>query len=229
MNKFDPVLLQKKKTYIATFQFGYLTDTLDNTGEILEKTDIIPTLQQLQDILPNFIGIQDQMPPQYSAKSVNGKRAYDMARKGEYVELKPCKIEIFDIQVLKQLSLDTYQFSITCSAGTYIRSIARDLGTSLNSLATMTDLVRTQSGVFNIQDSIKLEDFASDKILSMQLVLNDYPILNITETELKTLLDGKRVILQNATDDTYIVYCQNNIQCLCQVIDKVLKPTTWLR
>ena len=97
-------LLQKKKTYIATFQFGYITDTLDNTGAILDKTDKIPTLQELENVLPNFLGIQEQIPPQYSAKSVNGKRAYDMARQGEYVELKPCKIEIFDFTTFDILS-----------------------------------------------------------------------------------------------------------------------------
>lgn len=222
-------LLQKKKTYIATFQFGYLTDTLDNTGTTLQETDKIPTFQELQNILPKFLGVQQQMPPQYSAKSVNGKRAYDLARNGEYVELKPCKIEIFDIQVLRQLDSRTFELSITCSGGTYIRSIARDLGIALNSLGTMTNLIRTQSGMFKIADAMHLDDFDNDKILPMQFVLKDYPVLNLTEMQLKTILDGKKLILNDVADNTYVVYYNDSIQCLCEVIDKVLKPTTWLR
>ena len=222
-------LLQKKKTYIATFQFGYLTDTLDNTGSILEKSTNIPTLNELESILPTFLGKQDQVPPQYSAKSVNGKRAYDLARSGQTVELKSCKIEIFDIKVVKQLSVDTFELLITCSAGTYIRSICRDLGVALNSLATMTGLVRTQSGQFLLEHSVDLDKINPNAIMPMQFVLQDLPELIIDEKQLKTLLDGKKLILDNLKDETYMVYCNNELQCLCQVIDKVVKPKIWLR
>ena len=138
-------LLQKKKTYIATFQFGIHTDTLDSTGTTLDTSNVIPTIDQITSVLPQFLGVNQQIPPAYSAKSINGKRAYDLARQGQEVELKPCTIQIFDIQVQRQLAHDTFQFLITCSAGTYIRSIARDLGTALGTFATMTELNQDNS------------------------------------------------------------------------------------
>jgi len=222
-------LLQKKKTYIATFQFGILTDTLDNTGTIVQQTTILPSLEQINDVLPNFIGKQEQIPPQYSAKSVNGKRAYDLARNGQVVELKPCKIEIFDIRVIKQISIDTFEFSITCSAGTYIRSIGRDLAERLGSLGTMVDLVRIQSGYFTAEHAVELNNVDASQLLPMDCVLSDLPVLDITEIQLQTLLNGKKVNIPNRQNALYRVYCDNKLQCLCHIVDGVLEPSVWLR
>ena len=222
-------LLQKKKTYIATFQFGIHTDTLDSTGTTLDTSNVIPTIDQITSVLPQFLGVNQQIPPAYSAKSINGKRAYDLARQGQEVELKPCTIQIFDIQVQRQLAHDTFQFLITCSAGTYIRSIARDLGTALGTFATMTELIRTQSGQFQIQDAIFLDDFDAAQLLPVDFVLTSLPRLDITEQQLQTLLNGKKFTITGVDNALYTIYCDNSIQCLCQFTDGVAKPTVWLR
>ena len=137
--------LNKQKTYIATFEFGYETDTLDSQGEKIAETNVLPTKDEVLNVLSGFMGKQLQMPPKYSAKNVNGKRAYDLARAGVDFELNPKEIEIFNINLLENNG-NTFVFEITCSSGTYIRSIGRDLGYKLNSLATMTKLIRTKSG-----------------------------------------------------------------------------------
>ena len=148
--------LEKKKTYIAQFTFGKTTDTLDAEGKITETCDYIPSKKQIVDALPHLIGRITQIPPQYSAKMVNGRCAYDFARIGQTVELKPKEIEIYKIELLHQLSDNVYEFEIECSGGTYIRSIARDMAELLNSKAYMSKLIRTKSGRFEIEKSYTL-------------------------------------------------------------------------
>ena len=98
--KLFDLMQQKTKTYVATFEFGYETDTLDATGEITNKSTNLPNIQQIEKVLPKFIGKISQIPPKYSAKSINGARAYDLARKGVEFELKPKLVEIFDIKII---------------------------------------------------------------------------------------------------------------------------------
>ena len=201
--------LKKQKTYIATFQFGYQTSTLDLEGEIEAKCDVIPTLDQLKLATKKMLGKSLQLPPKYSSKKVGGKKACDLIRSGKDVELKPCEIELFNFKVLSQLSVDTFEFEITCSAGTYIRSIARDLAQSVGSLATMTKLVRTKSGNFTLETALdfdKLEDInLIENIIPLQQVLCDFEGIYITNEQLKTLLDGK-----NINVETLINSNQNN-------------------
>ena len=149
-------MLEKNKTYIAQFTFGKTTDTLDSDGQVTETTTIIPTKNKILSILPKLIGRISQIPPQYSAKKVNGKCAYDFARNGEKVELSPKEIEIYDIKLLNQINNTTFEFEIECSGGTYIRSIARDMADLLNSKAYMSKLIRTKSGKFELNNSFTL-------------------------------------------------------------------------
>ena len=134
--------LDKHKEYVAEFTFGMTTDTLDAEGNIIEKCDYIPTKEKIIEILPSLIGVIDQIPPQYSAKKVNGRCAYDLARAGQIVDLKPKRIEIYDIKLL-EVKDNKFTFLIECSGGTYIRSIARDIATLVNSKAYMSKLIRT--------------------------------------------------------------------------------------
>lgn len=174
--------LEKKKSYIATFTFGYETDTLDATGQVTNKSNNIPNQKDILNALSNMIGKINQLPPQFSAKKVNGKKAYDIARSGEYVELKPKEIEIFDFKFLNQEE-NSYQFLITCSSGTYIRSICRDLAYSLNTFATMTKLERIESGFFNLDNSITLDDILQLDSIDNILI----PIYEVFKNQLKSI------------------------------------------
>ena len=147
----------RKKTYIAKFKFGYATDTLDALGTVTQTTKDIPSVDAVLHAMRSLVGEIDQVPPAYSAKHVSGKRAYDLARRGEDVELKPVKVTIYDAQLICQPRMDEMVFSITCSSGTYIRSICRDVAKMCGSLATLTYLQRTQSGMFDVKDSVSLD------------------------------------------------------------------------
>lgn len=156
--------LKKIKTYIAVFHFGYETDTLDSEGQIINENICNVSKEEIEKSLENFIGKQNQMPPLYSAKKINGKKACDVARAGGQLELKPKEIEIFDIKLLRDLGDNNFQFSITCSAGTYIRSICRDLAYTLSTYGTMVSIIRTKCGDFDIKNSCTLQDIQNGKI-----------------------------------------------------------------
>ena len=164
--------LGKNKTYVTTFHFGYETDTLDSEGNIIFENDLKVTSKMIENVIPNFIGKINQMPPEYSAKKINGKRACDLIRQGKEVELKPKEIEIFDIKLIDDLGENNFVFEITCSAGTYIRSICRDISHSISTYGTMVSIIRTKCGDFDIAKSCTLEDIKNGKIAYTEVVDN---------------------------------------------------------
>lgn len=161
--------LKKIKTYIAVFHFGYETDTLDSEGQIINENNAKITIDRIQNILPNFIGKQQQMPPQFSAKKINGQKACDLARRGVGVELKPKEIEIYDLKVIREFDDNNYQFEITCSSGTYIRSLCRDIAYKLSTYGTMLSIIRTKCGSFDISNSCTLDDIHNGKISYLEV------------------------------------------------------------
>lgn len=157
--------LDKDKEYIAEFTFGVTSDTLDSTGELIQTGDI-PSVQEIVQVLPAFSGEQLQMPPKYSAKSVNGRRGYELARAGVEFELQPKKVRIDSVELLEQISCDCFRFKIRCGGGTYIRSIARDIAQKLGTHAVMSALRRTQSGVFTLSNALAYQELEKDPALS---------------------------------------------------------------
>jgi len=193
--------LNKNKEYIFTIKFGTETDTLDITGKVTKENDLVPTKSQILKILPQFIGKINQIPPQFSAKSVNGQKAYKLARQGEMVDLKPKEVEIFGLELLKFKNKEA-TFKMQCTSGTYVRSVCRDLASSLGTIATTTQIYRTKSGVFNIENSIALEDAignAENHIIRIEDALKNLPQITINKEEENALLCGKQVKL-NAQD-----------------------------
>lgn len=147
------------KEYIATLQLGATTPSFDLETEIdQEYTTEHITRELIAETLQGFIGSIEQRPPDYSAVKVNGKRAYEYARKGQEVEIKKKTLVIDDIEVL-EFEGNVLKIRVVCSKGTYIRALARDIGQALNSGAHLTALQRTQIGDFRIDDAIEIEDF----------------------------------------------------------------------
>lgn len=220
--------LNKSKTYIATFEFGYETDTLDAMGKIEKTTDCLPTEDSVKAMLSSFIGINNQMPPKYSAKNVNGKRAYDLARSGIEFELKPKEIEIFEFEYISHIN-NSYTFKITCSGGTYIRSIGRDLGYALNSLATMTRLIRSVSGKFIIENAITMQQINDAKTIEDLLIdvtsVFDYKILCVDGLIAKKLADGMTMMYE-VENGNYFVSFNNEVLGVAEVVDNKLKLKT---
>lgn len=147
------------KTYTGKFLLGKTTPSYDLESEYNEEFPIDHiTDKTFEEVRQSFIGAQDQIPPIFSAKQVNGKRAYDLARAGEEVELKSNRITINDFKI-DTSNLPEVSFEVTCSKGTYIRSIAHDFGMKLKSGATLIELRRTKSGAQNIEESKSVEEW----------------------------------------------------------------------
>ena len=187
-------MLNKEKTYRADFLFGISTDTLDITGVQDGKTDFIPDADAIEKVLCEFTGEIEQVPPKYSAKCVDGKRGYQLARKGVDFTLCPKKVSIKEIKLAGRVSENEYGFIITCGGGTYIRSLARDIGLRTGSLAVMSRLVRTKSGAFDIGNAVELEDFKKEKDLEKYLIpadsAVDFPKLILNSEDANRLLNG---------------------------------------
>ena len=160
--------LSDQKTYRAVFKFGIETDTLDSEGKITKTDNIIVNEEMVKCASQKLIGKYEQMPPAYSAKKIQGKKAYELARSGQEVPLKTKLIEIFSLDVLKQLEPNTFLFEIVCSSGTYIRSVCRDIATLLNTCATMVAIIRTQSGKYTIEQSVTIDELEKSHILSIK-------------------------------------------------------------
>ncbi|MGB3531938.1 MAG: tRNA pseudouridine(55) synthase TruB [Microcoleaceae cyanobacterium] len=153
--------LPSQKAYHATIKFGITTTTDDLEGETLTSCSAPDlSLEEVKAVLPQFIGKIEQIPPRYSAIQVQGKRLYDLARKGEEIEVPVRTVEVFDIEIIAWHpgEFPTLEVSIDCGAGTYIRSIARDWGEQLKVGGTLAQLVRTKSSGFELQDSLTLEE-----------------------------------------------------------------------
>ena len=166
---------QQHKTYIADFRLGVTSDSLDSETQVhaIESAPV-PTRSQLQDALSEFIGTIQQTPPAYSAIKINGRRAYELARKGEKFEISARPVEIHTLR-LKDFSYPDFQVEIVCGSGTYVRSLGRDIALRLNSQAIMTHLVRTAIGKFRVEDSLPSAELtdnldASQQLLSQQIV-----------------------------------------------------------
>ncbi len=189
-----PFLLEKKKTYVARFKFGFMTDTLDKTGIVTNTTATLPSVNQIEQVLKNFVGQIEQVPPKYSAKCVNGKRGYWLSRKGIDFELEPRKVVIDNLELLGQTEENEYEFKIKCGGGTYIRSICRDLGFILDSLATMTKLERTESGIFTTANGVSVQEFKEcdnpEKFIIPAENAVDFPQVILTNAQATKILNG---------------------------------------
>ena len=225
-------MLDKEKTYVARFIFGYTTDTLDITGEVTESTEVVPTIDQIKSVLSNFIGEIDQIPPKYSAKCINGKRGYQLARQGVEFELEAKKVNILNIELLSQVSENEFEFKIDCKGGTYIRSLARDIALAVGSLGVMSKLTRTACGVFNMQNGIALDELKNTDTPEQYLIPADTTIsfekLHLTPKQAQKILDG---VYENYgfKDGTYRVYNQQAFIGVGRVSEGVLRINSYVR
>jgi tRNA pseudouridine55 synthase len=207
--------LPTAKAYRATIRFGLTTSTDDLEGEVLQirSTESL-TLDQVIAVLPTFTGMLQQVPPIYSAIQVKGKRLYELARRGETVQPEPRTVEIYNIEVLdwqtSGLEYPELTLHISCGPGTYIRSMARDLGKVLQTGGTLAQLIRTQSCGFHLDDSLTLEDLqdqATQEILSLSdpcAVLSEIPRYTLDELESKRWCQGQVIAMAPELADGWV-------------------------
>ena len=189
------------KTYICTLKLGVTTDTEDIWGEVITKDDSYKSLTRkaMEEAINCFVGDVEQIPPKYSALKVNGKKLYEYARSGQDVEIKSRKIHVKSIKI-DEFTEDGFTFTVVCSKGTYVRTICKDIGEKLGCGATMSNLVRVQSGIFNIDDAFTMDEIKAmtkEEIFS-NLYDTDYPLIHFGKIVLSKLatidfVNGKNI------------------------------------
>ena len=194
----------RRKHYDAAFRFGYATTTYDSEGSPT-STDTAPTLDRevIERFAAESVGPFQQMPPIFSAKKIHGRPAYELARKNQAVELKPANVEVFEYR-LKEIEGSVARFSIECSSGTYIRSLAHDMGQKLGCGAHLSEICRTAVGEFSLDQAMQLEELAQASregkfqgcLIPLENLLPDYPKTNVLPVlEKKVRHGGKFNIL----------------------------------
>lgn len=218
--------IDKDKKYKVSAEFGYETDTLDATGKIIKKCSNIPKESQILDAIESFGSGYNQIPPNISAKSINGKRAYDLARQGIDFCLEPQFVRINSIKLLKfDKNLDLI---ISCGKGFYVRSFVKDLAIKVNSLATVIELERIQSGPFNVENSKKIDDISlKDDLIAIEDVLFDLPVFNIEIKYAKKVLNGIKCKIPNAPK-IFKAYVEGSFVGIGQNVEDFVNIKTWL-
>jgi tRNA pseudouridine55 synthase len=193
-------MLDSTKQYAFRVTFGAETDTLDAEGEVITTSDVHPTASEIQAILPRFTGSIEQVPPAFSALKIDGKAAYARARAGELLKMKPRTVTVHELHLLSA-NADQADFIATVSKGTYIRSLARDIARSLNTVGHVTMLRRTRAGPFGLDRAVSL-DFLEETakaraltkvVMPLDAALDDIPALPVTPDQAQLLRHGQRL------------------------------------
>jgi len=165
------IFQKKDKEYIATLRLGAESDTFDRDGKIVErKVEKIPERKEIEEVLKNFLGEIEQIPPAFSAKKIKGKKLYELARKGIKVEPKPQKVKIYEISIL-EYKFPYVKIKVKCSSGTYIRSLANDIGKKLGCGAYVEELIRTKIGEFSLENAVELSKLTPQNWKSFRINL----------------------------------------------------------
>lgn len=194
-------LIEQKKRYLAIAKLGISTTTQDHTGDIIESKPVDFDKSKIKQVVQSFIGEYEQVPPMYSAIKVNGKKLYELARQGKTIERKARKVHIYDIKITSFIPPDQIELDILCSKGTYIRTLCADIGAQLGCGAHMSSLIRTEVGIFNINNSIKLDEFKElvdqqeidNIIVNIDELFHEYPSVTIKKTGEKALMNGNKI------------------------------------
>lgn len=225
--KFSKYLINHDKMYEVELELGKKTDTADIEGKIIEEKSVDEDFikQNLKQILNNFIGKQEQVPPMYSAIKKNGKKLYEYARAGAKVEVEPRKIEIYNIKLI-EYDTNTVRFVVSCSKGTYIRSLCEDIAEKLNTVGYMKNLKRLQVGEFNIKDSVYIDDVNLENInnylIALEDLLKETPEFNLNAKKLNLFLNGVQLTVKNG-NGLYKVYVANKFIGTGTIKNGVLK------
>ena len=196
------MITDKEKTYEAVMRLGVVTDTQDMSGTVLSQTtELSVAEEELCTVVSSFVGDYMQVPPMYSALKVNGKKLYELAREGKTVERKPRPVHFYEIEIL-DISFPLVHFRVTCSKGTYIRTLCHDIGEKLGCGAAMESLLRTKVGRFTLDDAITLaqteeavqEGTIESKILGIEEILAEYPRVCCTKEGDRLLANGNPLV-----------------------------------
>lgn len=229
--KISKYLINHDKEYEAVIQLGKKTTTADIEGEVIEEKEVPEKIYiECENILKSFIGKQKQTPPAYSAIKVNGKKLYSYAREGIKIEIEPRNIEIYNIELMninkeeKQIS-----FRVSCSKGTYIRSLCEDIADKLGTVGYMKDLKRTKVGDFEIKEAITIDELKEkfekndfSDVITIENIFKDMPKIELNENNIKQYLNGVEITEKNQ-DGIYRIFYKNEFNGIGIVKDNKLK------
>ena len=225
--KLVDLITSYEKEYIATVLIGIKTDTLDVTGNVLDRTDVNIDENELKLVLDSFKGSYMQEVPIYSAVKINGKKLYEYARKKDKIELPKRKVEIKNIELIN-INNNEFTFKVKVSKGTYIRSLITDIGNRLNIPMCMKELHRTMQGNFKIEECYTIEDIINNNysVLDIKDVL-DYPVVNVNDETLEFQVKNGAIIDNKYNKDTIMFELNNKIIAIYKTYEKdntKLKP-----
>ncbi len=222
--KISNLLTEKYKEYIATFELGYQTDTYDTEGKVINKSDKLVDKDKIIKVINSYKKTYLQEVPIYSSVKVNGKKLYEYARNNIEVELPKREVEIKDIEILS-IEENKVVIKTFVSKGTYIRSLINDIGLSLETYATMTNLIRTKVDKYNLEDAYTLEDVEKNnyKLLSIEEVL-DYPKIELDDEQYKKVSNGVKLSNDYNINDKVIFTYNNHLVAIYEKKDNNLIP-----
>jgi tRNA pseudouridine55 synthase len=198
-----PYLVEADKTYRFTIEWGATTASFDREGAVTQTSDVRPATAAIAEALTAFVGEIEQIPPAFSAIKVDGERAYDLAREGIEVDLKPRKVVVHEMRLIDAPDADHAELEMSCGKGTYVRAVARDLAIALGACAHVSALRRTRVGPFDIGRAISLEFLedichssdGSGVLLPVETALDDIPALAVTTEDAFRLSQGRPIVL----------------------------------
>ncbi len=202
--KLSDYIMAAEKEYLAEVTFGITTTTEDASGDILEQKKVVFNEKDIKKAVGSFVGEIEQIPPMYSAIKIDGKKLYQLAREGKEIERKTRKVEIKKIEILEFLPPNKIKISVTCSKGTYIRTLCKDIGEKLGFGAHMSSLERTRSGAFIKENAITLtklktlkeESRLNEVVLPMEKALESYGRIFVNEKADKLIHNGCKIYSQ---------------------------------
>ena len=220
-------IINHDKTYEAVLQLGEKTDTADIEGEVIETKPVDSKCLEakfIEQTLKTLEGEQEQVPPMYSAIKVNGKKLYEYARKGEKVEIEPRKIEIYSLELININEADKQiEFRVSCSKGTYIRTLCENIAEKLGTVGYMKELKRTQVGEFKIEDAITIEELEQNQtFISIEEYFRQNKNINLNEKKLQLFLNGVQLTWP-LPDGVYKVYSNEHFIGIGTVKNNLLK------
>ena len=222
---------RNEKEYLFGLRFGIETDSLDITGNKTAESNIIPNENEIKSAVQKLTGEIEQIPPAFSAVHVNGKRAYELARLGQNIDIKPRHVTIYDLEYTGKNG-EEYNFRVRCSRGTYVRSIVRDIAKLCGSVATTTYIRRTLTNGFDIKNAVKLDFLenlvnngcAVDKyLLTPDCALGDIPVINLDDKDIELYKHGGFIQVAK-TDGLYRVYSNETFVGIGRISNQTLKP-----
>ena len=208
-------MMTKDKVYETELILGAKTDTLDAAGKLIAKSQKVIDKERFLEVMNTFRGEIEQIPPMYSALKVNGKKLYDLAREGIEIERKKRKVNIYDIDLL-DFAFPKARIRITCSKGTYVRTLVDDIGEKLGTFAYVDELIRIRVGDLDIKDAIKSEDLLSmakkdlvEKLYPIDTALKDFDKIILDKKYLSNLINGQVVEVRESYGKIIRVYCED--------------------